>query len=149
MVVFPFEHGGEQYRLGPMICYEDILPDLGRKLAEHHPHLLINITNDAWFGRSSAPHQHFAEAVVRAVENGRWVVRAANTGVSGIISPSGRVVARSGLDEVRLLEGTVFARQNRTVYGRIGDGFAWACAIISAVLLALPGYVLPPPSPPG
>jgi len=135
--------------LGVQICYEILFPDLVRRQVAAGGELLINITNDAWFGRSSAPHQHFAEAVVRAVENGRWVVRAANTGVSGIISPSGRVVARSGLDEVRLLEGAVFARRDRTVYARIGDGFAWACAIITTVLLVLPGYSLPPPTPPG
>jgi apolipoprotein N-acyltransferase len=95
MVVFPFEHDGQQYRLGPMICYEDILPDLGRKLAEHHPHLLINITNDAWFGDTSEPWEHLALSVYRSVEMRTDLVRSVNTGVSAFIDANGRVYHES------------------------------------------------------
>ena len=83
--------------LGVQICFEILFPGLVRRAVADGAELLINLTNDAWFGRSSAPHQHFAEAVVRAVESDRWVVRAANTGISGIIAPTGQVVARSEL----------------------------------------------------
>jgi len=95
MVTFPFEHRGERYRLGPMICYEDILPDLGRELAELHPHLLVNLTNDAWFGETSEPWEHMALSVYRSVELRVDLVRAVNTGVSAFIDANGRVYHES------------------------------------------------------
>jgi apolipoprotein N-acyltransferase len=91
IVTFPFEHAGVSYRLGPMICYEDILPDFGRKLARHHPHLLVNLTNDAWFGDSAEPWEHLALSVYRAVETRADLVRAVNTGVSAFIDAAGAV----------------------------------------------------------
>ena len=85
--------------------------------------LLTTITNDAWFGRSSAPWQHFAMAAMRAVEQGRYLVRAANTGISGVVDPYGRVLLQGGLfvegawtADVRLIEA-------KTIYGRTGDGW--------------------------
>ncbi|HEU5060550.1 MAG TPA: apolipoprotein N-acyltransferase, partial [Kofleriaceae bacterium] len=71
VTTFPFSHEGVDYRLGPMICYEDILPGFGRKLAALHPHLLVNITNDAWFGDTAEPWEHLALSVFRSVETGR------------------------------------------------------------------------------
>jgi len=95
IVSFPFELDGEQYRLGPMICYEDILTDFGRELAGHHPHLLINVTNDAWFGDTAEPWQHLALSVFRAVEVRADLVRAVNTGVSAFIDANGRVYGQT------------------------------------------------------
>jgi len=128
--IFPLSHRGQEYRLGPMICYEDILPDFGRKLAVSHPHLLVNITNDSWFGDTSEPWEHMALSVYRAVEMRTDMVRAVNTGVSAFIDAKGYVYAKTYaldpkvtpkpvdglLDEVRLMEGghTFFAR-----YGNI------------------------------
>ena len=83
--------------------------------------LLTTITNDAWFGRTSAPYQHFAQASMRAIENGRYLVRAANTGISGIVDPYGRVLARSQLFEPAVIVGEVRLLRASTVYTRIGD----------------------------
>jgi apolipoprotein N-acyltransferase len=136
IVTFPFEHEGETYRLGPMICYEDIVPEFGRRLSAHHPHLLVNITNDAWFGDTAEPWEHLALSVFRAVEVRNDLVRAVNTGVSAFIDANGRVMSRSyavdphitpkemtgHLGEVRLMEG------GHTFYARFGDLFGWLCA---------------------
>jgi apolipoprotein N-acyltransferase len=83
--------------------------------------LLVNITNDAWFGRSSAPYQHLAMTRFRAVENRIWLARAANTGISAIVSPSGRIVARSLLFERLALHGPVGLGARPTFYTRYGD----------------------------
>jgi apolipoprotein N-acyltransferase len=113
------------------ICYEAIFPELVRRLAPEEAVFLINITNDAWFGRSSAPAQHLAMAVVRAVETGRDLLRAANTGISAVVDPRGRVVARAGIGEQAVLHGALTPRRGRTPYARTGDVFAGACAILA------------------
>ena len=123
-------------RMSTAICYEVVYPDLVASFTARGSQLLGTITNDAWYGRSSAPHQHFWQAAVRAVEQGRYLVRAANTGISGIVDPYGRVVARSGIFERTVVEGTVRFPDTRTLYGRTGDAFAWACAAL-ALLAAL------------
>ena len=129
---------GEVPALGAMICYEVIFPELARASVREGARLLVNLTNDAWFGRTSAPSQHFAEAVVRAVETGRWLVRAANTGISGIVDPAGRVTEVSSLEEAVVVSGVVAARTDLTLYVRAGDSFAWACAILGIAALFLP-----------
>ena len=91
IVTFPLEHDGQTYRLGPLICYEDILSDFGRELAALHPNLLVNITNDAWFGDSAEPWEHMALSVYRAVELRSDLVRSVNTGVSAYIDATGKV----------------------------------------------------------
>ncbi len=80
--------------------------------------LLTTITNDAWFGRPSAPYQHFAQASMRAIENGRYLVRAANTGISGIVDPYGRVLARSGIFEPAVVVGEARFLKTSTFYAR-------------------------------
>src|SRR5262249_46243993 len=90
-------------------------------------------TNDAWFGRSAAPEQHLAMAVVRAVENRRHMVRAANTGISAIIDPYGRVVARTALMRAEVLRGRMRPGGPSTFYTRRGDLFAWGCVILTAL----------------
>ena len=142
VVTFPFTHQGASYRLGPMICYEDILPGFGRKLAALHPHLLVNITNDAWFGDTAEPWEHLALSVFRSVEARNDLVRSVNTGVSAFVDANGRVMARSyavdphehrvpmtgHLGTVALMEG------GHTVYARVGDVFGWLCAIATVLL---------------
>ncbi len=119
------------------ICYEVVYPNLARDAVRSGSQLLTTITNDAWFGRSSAPWQHFEMASLRAIEQGRYLVRAANTGISGIVDPYGRVLSRSGLFEEAVLVGDVRFLTGLTVYGRTGDVFVYACAFATlAALLA-------------
>ncbi|HEV8702495.1 MAG TPA: apolipoprotein N-acyltransferase [Candidatus Polarisedimenticolia bacterium] len=123
-------------RAGTVICYEAIFPEIVRRVAGRDAAFLVNITNDAWFGRTAAPYQHLAMAAVRAAENRRYMVRAANTGISALIDPFGRILARTGIEESAVLGGTIRARHDRTVYARCGDLFAWGCAILTALQVA-------------
>ena len=116
---------------GPLICYEAIFPEQVRRLAPAR--FLVNLTNDAWFGTSAGPRQHLALATVRAAENHRWLLRAANTGISAIVDPAGRVVADTPLEQERVLAGTIRARSDVTPYAARGDLFGWACVIVAAV----------------
>ncbi len=116
------------------ICYEAIFPDLMREFTMRGSELLVNVTNDAWYGTTSAPYQHFAMAAFRAVENGKYLVRAANTGISAVVDPRGRV-----LDETRLFEATALVREvpfvgGTTFYARHGDLLAWGCLACAALL---------------
>ena len=126
-------------RVGVLICYEAIFPELSRNLANAGANLLVNITNDAWFGRSSAPHQHLSMAVLRTVENRLPMVRCANTGISALIDASGRILQTSGLFEEATILGTLQLGNGKTLYSRHGDWFAWSCVLIS--LLGF-GYAL-------
>ena len=117
------------------ICYEIVYPDLVRRFVAAGSELLTTITNDAWFGDTSAPHQHFAQAAMRAIENGRYLVRAANTGISGVVDPYGRVIVQSGLFEPAVVTGTVYYRTERTLYSRVGDVFAYASALVTLAML--------------
>jgi apolipoprotein N-acyltransferase len=118
------------------ICYEAIFPDLVRQFSARGAQLLVNVTNDAWYGRTSAPYQHFAMAAFRAVENGSWLVRAANTGITAVVDPRGRVVEATPLFERRLVVRDVPLSGGGTFYSRHGDVFGWACLGLSAVLTA-------------
>ena len=119
------------------ICYEIVYPNLVRQFVAAGSELLTTITNDAWFGATSAPHQHFAQASMRAIENGRYLVRAANTGISGIVDPYGRVSARSGLFVPATIVGEVRLLRSSTLYVRTGDLFAYACVVTTVALLVL------------
>jgi apolipoprotein N-acyltransferase len=118
------------------ICYEVVFTDLTGAAVDEGSQLLTTITNDAWYGTSSAPWQHFEQASMRAIEHGRYLVRAANTGISGIIDARGRVVAEQGLFETGVLVAEVHFIEERTLYSKIGDSFAWACAALSALIVA-------------
>jgi len=119
------------------ICYEVVYPALVRAFVQSGSELLFTITNDAWFGRTSAPYQHFEQASMRAVENGRYLVRAANTGISGVVDPYGRVLAASGIFEPAVMVEDVRFVTARTIYTRIGDVFVYASVIITLALLVL------------
>jgi apolipoprotein N-acyltransferase len=125
------------HKVSTAICYEVIYADLMRQFVVEGSELLTTITNDAWYGRSSAAYQHWDQAALRAIENGRYLARAANTGVSGFVDPYGRVVAKSALFEQKLLVENVRFLQGGTIYTRIGDVVAWlALALTIAVFLA-------------
>ena len=119
------------------ICYEVVYPDLIRQSVDTGSELLTTITNDAWYGHSSAPFQHFEQAALRAIEQGRYLVRAANTGISGIVDPYGRVVARSNLFERTALVGEARFLTARTFYGRSGDLVAYASVALTIAIAGL------------
>jgi apolipoprotein N-acyltransferase len=118
------------------ICYEIVYPDLVRRTANGGSELLTTITNDAWFGRTSAPYQHFAQASMRAIENGRYLVRSANTGISGVVDPYGRVLAQTPIFEQTVLVADARFVRERTVYSRTGDVFAYGSTLLTLALLA-------------
>ncbi len=128
--VMPLRMNGRS--LGVLVCYEAIFPDIARRYVRRGSDLLVNITNDAWFGRSSAPWQHLEMAAFRAVEQRIWLLRAANTGVSALISPTGRIVRHSRLFEPALVVGRVTPGAGPSLYRRIGDVLPWSCLLVTA-----------------
>jgi apolipoprotein N-acyltransferase len=128
-----------QARFGVLICFEIIFPDLCRKFVKKGANFLVTITNDAWFGRTAAPYQHLAIATFRAVENRVYIARAANTGISGFIDPTGKIVRKGGLFKEETINGVIHLSETRTFYTLYGDVFAWICSGISILLV---GYGL-------
>ena len=121
------------------ICYEVVYPSLVREAVLGGSQLLTTITNDAWYGHSSAPFQHFDMASMRAIEHGRYLARAANTGISGVVDPYGRVVARSELfEQVGLVQEARFL-SGRTLYTNIGDAIAYVAIALTAAALITVG----------
>jgi apolipoprotein N-acyltransferase len=117
---------------GILICFEVIFPELARTQARKGAEILVNLTNDAWFGRTSAPYQHLSMAVFRAVENGRPMIRAANTGFSAFIGPQGRLMTRSQLFREQVLTQDLRWRHSPLrFYTRYGDLFAFTLLVIS------------------
>lgn len=126
----------DSLRVGVSICYESVYPWLARSFVRNGSQLLATITNDAWFGRSSAAYQHFEQAAVRAVEQGRFLVRAANTGISGVVDPYGRVLAATPLFEATTLAVDVRLHESSTIYARVGDVVVWMSLLLAAWVLA-------------
>ncbi len=121
-------------RFGVLICYEAILGGLARQLVGQGAEFLVNITNDAWFGRTRCPEQHLMLASLRAVEERVWLVRAANTGISAFVDPVGRIVRHSGLFQQALLRQRIEALGVPSLYKRWGDWFPLACVTLLALL---------------
>jgi len=124
------------------ICYEVVYPALVRRFVTAGSELLTTITNDAWFGPTSAPYQHFEQASMRAIEEGRYLVRAANTGISGIVDPYGRVLARTGIYEPAVVVGEARFLRTWTIYARYGDVVAYLSVALTVALLALSARVV-------
>ncbi|HZE20535.1 MAG TPA: apolipoprotein N-acyltransferase [Desulfobaccales bacterium] len=123
--------------IGPLVCYESIFPNLSRAEVANGAHLLINVTNDAWFGKTAAAYQHMDMAVLRAVENHVCLARAANTGISAFIDGSGHILWHSGIyvPEVQAIE--LAWLPGGSFYTRFGDVFAWACVSLCGLALFL------------
>lgn len=140
VTVFPLERPEGTVLVGPMICYEDIFPSFGRRLTLKSPNLLVNITNDAWFGRTSEPYEHLALSVYRAVESRLDLVRAVNTGVSAFIDSTGRVYdASPSVDPDETPDAKPVALLNEvatqkpfTLYAHLGEWFGGACLLLLA-----------------
>jgi apolipoprotein N-acyltransferase len=127
MVMLPV--GG--HRVSTAICYEVVYPSLIRDAVNNGSELLTTITNDGWYGHSSAPYQHFEMAAMRAIEQGRYLARAANTGISGLVDPYGQVVRQSTIfEQVGLVEQARFLT-GKTVYAVIGDVTGYGCLALT------------------
>lgn len=123
--------------LGTFICFEAMYPELVRRFSAGGAAVLLNLSNDDWFGHPSAARHHLDFARMRAVESRRWLLRATTTGYSAIVDPWGRVVAGSGFGEPAILSARVTPRRGLTPYQRFGDVFAWASAAWVALVSAL------------
>ena len=117
-------------KLGVFICYESVFPDEVRQFANHGAQVFVNISNDGWYGDSGAYAQHLNQTRMRAIENDRWILSAANTGVTASIDPWGRVAARIPRKQRTTLVAPYTLTSVTTFYTRHGDWFAYACAII-------------------
>lgn len=127
-------------KFGVLICYEGIFPDLARRFVAEGAEFLVNITNDAWFGRTSAPYQHLIMEAMRAVENRVPLLRAANTGFSAVVEPDGRVRVRTALYEPAFLVEEIAWPRVTSFYTAYGDVFARLCAIGTVVMLGYSYY---------
>jgi len=121
---------------GVLICFEAIYPELAREVVRGGARLLVNVSNDAWFGTTAGLEQHFAISVLRAVETRRALVRATNTGVTALVAPSGRIAARFPAGERRAWVVEVPLRDGTTPYVQAGDLFAWLTVLATGLLLA-------------
>ncbi|MEW6418564.1 MAG: apolipoprotein N-acyltransferase [Nitrospirota bacterium] len=119
-----------------LICYEIIFPGLVRKFYSNGGDFIVNITNDAWFGKTTGPYQHFSMAVFRAVENRKPLIRAANTGISGFIDSNGRIISKTNLFNQVVLTGDIKTDATRSFYTKYGDLFSYIWIVYSIVLLA-------------
>jgi len=131
IVVFPM---GE-HRLGVFICYESVFPDEVRQFVKGGANLLVNISNDGYFGHSAAREQHLEIARMRAVENDRWLIRSTNDGITAVIDPAGRIDERLPPYQELVAPMHFAFRNGATFYTNYGDWFAWGCLIAAAIAL--------------
>jgi len=124
-------------KLAVLICYESVFPDLTRTAVKRGADILINITNDAWYGKSSAPYQLLAMAAMRSAETKAPMVRVANTGISAMIQSDGTITARTALFERGTETEHVYWRQEKTAYVQIGDIFAETCFALTFAVLGI------------
>ncbi len=144
IIVFPMD--GQ--RVGAFICYESVFPSEVREFARRGANLLVNLSNDGYFGQSAAREQHLVIARMRAAENRRWLLRATNDGISAAIDPAGRVVQRLPMYREAVARAGFRYTSGTTVYTDHGDWFAWGCLLAAAAALfrsQLPHYSLPAP----
>ena len=126
-----------QGKFGALICFEIIFPDFCRRFVKQGADFLVTLTNDAWFGRTSAPYQHFSIAAFRAVENRVFIARAANTGITGLIGPTGKILMQGAIFTEEAMTGTIHLMKEKTFYTQYGDVFAWICSGFSVLLLCV------------
>jgi len=122
-------------RFGVLICFESIFPELARLRTLHGANILVNLTNDAWYGRSSAPYQQVPMAVLRAIENRRSLARPANTGISCLIDPLGTVLAQTPIFETKILTGRLPLLDGISFYSRAGYLFPHLCLLGLSLML--------------
>lgn len=141
------EINGVERKLGALICYEDILPSFANKLIGHaQPELLVNITNDAWFGDTAEPWQHLALAKLRSIEHRRYLVRTTNSGVSAVVDPFGKLMSNTQTFVPATLLEAIHWMNGSTVYEFVGDT-AWYLAALAAFVLSFKRRQAPTPAP--
>jgi len=123
------------FKFGTYICYEAIYPGEVREFTNKGANLLVNISNDGWFGKSAAAEQHLRMARVRAVENRRWLLRVTNSGITAAVDPYGRTFTAIPRDVRGAADLPYDFRTDRTLYTQLGDWFAWLCMIVSVILV--------------
>ncbi|MDY0131224.1 MAG: apolipoprotein N-acyltransferase [Desulforegulaceae bacterium] len=119
-----------EIKAGIKICFEIIFPNLVRKQVKNGANIIINLTNDAWFGKTAGPHQHLAISAIRAVENKRAIARCANTGISAHILPTGEIISRTLLFETKSIVENLPLIEEKTMYTKYGDFFAYTCTFV-------------------
>ncbi|HWC19042.1 MAG TPA: apolipoprotein N-acyltransferase, partial [Terriglobales bacterium] len=127
----------DDHGVATFICYESIFPDEVLRFAQNRAQLFVNISDDGWYGRYGAPAQHLNMARMRAIENGRWLLRATNDGITVSISPLGEVIATAPRYVRTVLQAPYSFESGTTFYTRHGDWFAHTCAIISVLALLI------------
>ena len=118
-------------KAGVFVCYESIFPDEVRQFARNGGEVLVNVSNDGWYGEGGAARQHLNMARMRAVENNRWLLRDTNSGITAVIDPFGRIVAEAPRNQRLALQAAFGLEESTTFYTRHGDWFAFVCAIIT------------------
>jgi len=121
------------HKVSTAICYEVVYPSLMRDAVNEGSELLTTITNDGWYGESSAPYQHFAMAAMRAIEEGRYLARSANTGISGLIDPYGQVVRQSAIFEQVGFVAQARFLTGKTIYAAIGDVVGYTSLALTVI----------------
>lgn len=128
--------GDKDHAVSVLICYEDILPRFTNEALRHgSPELIVNMTNDAWFGDTTEPWEHMALATFRSIEHRRYLVRSTNSGVSAVVDPVGRVIAHSGTFRAEALDATIAFLRTTTLYEFLGDG-PWVLSTAAAILFS-------------
>lgn len=125
----------KEIKLGALVCYEDIFPDIARGLVSQGADLLVNLTNDAWYGNSSAPYQHLVFSQFRALENRRYLVRATNTGVTAVIDPRGKVLNVLPMFKRDTLRTSFNLEKKEAFYTFSGDWVAWGAVMFSVLMV--------------
>jgi apolipoprotein N-acyltransferase len=136
-VVFSLPVGDTIHRFSGMICYESVFPNFVRQFVRRGAEFLIIITNDSWWGNTSGAYQHAAYASLRAVETRRWIIRAANGGISGFVDPSGRIHSATSMYTQATIVGTIQPSDQLTFYVEHGDLFALLCLFCSGIFVIL------------
>ena len=137
-IKFPLGDSGVEYSVSNLICYEDLIPALGREAVNHGAQLLVNLTNDAWYGDTSAPIQHHLLAAWRSIETGRYLLRSTNTGFTAVVDPHGQTVSGLPIFIAGSLSAEVSLLSGITLYSRCGDLISWLLALAIPAVYFLP-----------
>ncbi len=120
------------------ICFESIFPQISREFVRNGAQALFIITNDAWFKGSKALEQHFAKAVFRAVETGRYTAQTANGGISGVIDAQGRILTATRAEQAQILQETILLQDHATLYVQLGDWVVYLVGVLLAGVRLIP-----------